>query len=94
MSNRTEEIKRCSGMSRTGSHFAKGVTIGRLDSKISALIIGTNHYANMPATRSGGAGQISTAAWAKTAAPLRANFRGINRPGGGHFFENLSAQTL
>ena len=94
MSNRTGEIKRCSGMSRTGSHFAKGVTIGRRDSKISALNIGTNHYANMPATQGGGAGQISTSVWAKTAAPLRANFRGINRPGGGHFFENLSAQTL
>ena len=25
---------------------------------------------------------ISTAAWAKTAAPLRASFRGIKRPGG------------
>ena len=28
---------------------------------------------------------ISTGTWAKTAAPLRAKFRGINRPGGGYF---------
>ena len=53
-SGRTGEIKRCSGMSRTGSHFAKGVTIRRHDSKNSALNIGTNHYANMPATQGGG----------------------------------------
>ena len=94
ISGRTGEIKRCSGMSRTGSHFAKGVTIGRRDSKNSALNIGTNHYANMPATQGGGAGQISTSVWAKTAAPLRANFRGINRVGGEYFLRNSSAQTL
>ena len=68
-------------MRRIGNHFAKSVTIGRRDSKISALNIGTNHYANMPATQGGGAGQISTGARAKTAAPLRAKFRGIAQGG-------------
>ena len=32
----------------------------------------------------GGAGQISTGKRLKTAAPLRASFRGINRPGDGN----------
>ena len=68
-------------MRRTGSHFAKDVTIGRRDWKISALNIGTNHYANMPANQGGGAGQISTGAWAKTAAPLRVKNRRIRQGG-------------
>ena len=81
-------------MRRIGNHYAKSVTIEKHGSKISVLNIGTNHYANMPANQGGGAGQISTGVWAKTAAPLRANFRGINRVGGWYFFLNLSAQTL
>ena len=54
---------------------------GRPGRKISVLNIGTNHYANMPATQGGGAGQISTGVRAKTAAPLRVKFRGIKQGG-------------
>ena len=42
----------------------------------------------------GRAGTISTAFTLQTAAPLRANFRGINRVGGEYFLQNRSAQTV
>jgi len=81
ISSHTGEIRRCSGTRRTGNRFAKSVTIGKRDWKISVLNIGTNYYAKMPANPRGGAGQISTGIWAKTAAPLRVKFRGIKQGG-------------
>ena len=52
-------------------------TIGRSASWISLLTF-TRKW---PLTRGGGGGQISTGSWAKTAAPLRAKFRGIKQGG-------------
>ncbi len=55
---------------------------GKPDWKISALNIGTNHYAKSPANPKGEGGNLPPRLLSpKTVAPLRVKFRGIKQGG-------------